>query len=155
MRQTLKFFHTLASCGMVGALLAYGLVLLNAPPDAAGFAAARQTIALLCNALLLPSMGLALVTGLFSMAVHRPFQQRRWAWVKALLGISVFELTLAIVQSKANYAASISAAIANGGANDGDLAAGLTYEWHSLAVIMALSIANIVLGVWRPRLKRA
>ena len=34
------------------------------------------------------------------------------------------------------------------------LAAAITYEWTSLWTIMALSIANIVLGIWRPSLKK-
>ncbi len=115
MRKALKFFHTLASCGLIGALLGYMLVLVYAPHDTpAKFADMRQTIGVLCNYLLLPSLGIALITGLLSMAVHRPFQEKRWAWMKALLGLSMFESTLAIIQSKANYAAVVAAKMASG-----------------------------------------
>ena len=89
------------------------------------------------------------------MAAHPPFQEKRWAWVKALLGLGMFESTLGIIQSKATYAASISKKIAEGTADAGALSSALSTEWSSLAAIMALSIANIVLGVWRPRLSRA
>ena len=154
MRKTLKLFHTLASCGLIGALVGYMIVLVNAPQETASkYADMRHTISALCNFVLLPSLGIALVTGLLSMAVHRPFQDMRWAWIKALLGLSMFEATLAIIQSKANYAASVSAKIAAGEASADALASGLSTEWSSLFAIMALSIANIVLGIWRPPLK--
>ena len=155
MRKAMKFFHTMASCGLVGALLGYAVVLLTTPQATPStYADMRATIAALCNFLLLPSLAVALVSGLLSMAVHRPFQELRWVWIKALLGISMFEATLAIVQSKANYAASIANKIANGEDRASDLAVALTYEWHALGAIFALSVANIVLGVWRPVLKR-
>jgi Predicted integral membrane protein (DUF2269) len=155
MRRTLKFFHTLASCGLIGALLGYMIVLTKAPQATPGsYAEMRQIIGLLCDYLLLPSLGIALVTGLLSMAVHRPFQEMRWVWFKALLGLSMFESTLAIIQSKANYAAKISAKIAAGEADTGALTAALHTEWLSLGAIMTLSIANIVLGVWRPPLAK-
>ncbi len=157
MRKTLKFFHTLASCGLIGALLGYMIVLTNAPQDTAGtYADTRQTISALCNYVLLPSLGIALVTGLLSMAVHRPFQEMRWVWFKAFLGLSMFEATLGIIQSKASYAATISVKIAAGEANADLLKTALATEWYSIGAIMTLSIANIVLGIWRPPLtKRA
>ena len=155
MRKLLKFLHTLASCGLIGALLGYIVVLAGAPQESpTAYADMRQTIALLCNFILLPSLAVALVTGLLSMAVHRPFQERRWAWIKLLLGLGMFEATLAIIQAKANFAATISARIARGEAQPDALATALTHEWYSLGAIMTLSLANIILGVWRPPLKR-
>ena len=156
MRKTLKFLHTLASCGLIGALLGYIVVLVAAPQDSASsYADARQTISALCNYLLLPSLAVALVSGLLAMAFHRPFHERRWAWLKLLLGLGMFEATLGIVQSKVNYAATISRKIAAGEPETELLMRALTYEWYSLGALMALSIANIVLGVWRPTLKKA
>ncbi len=153
MRKSLKFLHSLASCGLIGALAGYAIVLLYAPQATAStYADIRQTIAALCNYLLLPSLAVALVTGLLSMAAHQPFQDQRWVWVKALLGLSMFEATLGIIQSKATAAAVVSAKIAAGEAEPGALAAAIAGEWMSLATIAALSVANIVLGVWRPRL---
>jgi Predicted integral membrane protein (DUF2269) len=155
MRKALKFFHTLASCGLIGALLGYMIVLVYAPQDTArAYAEARHTIGALCNYLLLPSLAVALVTGLFSMAVHRPFQDQRWAWFKAVLGLSMFEATLGLIESKANTAAAVSAKIAAGEAEPGALAGALASEWTTLGVILALSTAHIVLGVWRPRLAK-
>lgn len=155
MRKALKFFHTLASCGLIGVLLGYMIVLTNAPQDTASkYADVRHTISALCNYVLLPSLAVALVTGLLSMAVHRPFQEMRWAWIKALLGLSMFESTLAIIQAKADTAAKLSIKIAAGEAQPDALVTALASEWTTLGAIMALSIANIVLGVWRPLLKK-
>lgn len=155
MQKALKFLHSLASCGFIGGLLAYMIVLIKAPQDTAStFANVRLTISHLCNYILIPSLAIVLVTGLLSMAVHRPFQEKRWVWIKALLGLSLFESTLAIVQSKADYAAKISIKIVEGDANSDTLAKALSTEWYSLSAILALSIANIVLGVWRPSLKK-
>jgi len=154
MRKTLKFFHTLASCGIIGALAGYTILLTLGPQDTpAAYADMRQTISLLCDWLLVPSLAIALVSGLLSMAVHRPFQERRWVWAKALLGLSMFEATLAIVGSKANFAASMSAQLAAGEGDAERLQTALAYEWYTLGTIAALSLANIVLGVWRPSLR--
>jgi hypothetical protein len=153
MRRLLKFLHTCAACGMVGALLAYGLVLIHAPQDTAqAYADMRHTVSALCNYLLLPSMALALVTGLLSMAVHRPFMEQRWVWLKAVLGLSVFEATLGVVGSKAGTAAAVSAKIAAGAPAADELARAIAHEWMALGVILTLLLVNIVLGIWRPRL---
>lgn len=155
MRRTLKFLHTLAACGIVGALLGYGMALLYAPQDTPlAYAQMRQTISLLCDYILLPSLAVALVTGLFAMVVHRPFQDTRWAWLKALLGLSLFEATLGIIQSKATTAAAEAVKIAARPAEPNELAIILASEWWSLVAILALSLAQIALGVWRPRLAK-
>lgn len=152
MRKALKFLHSFAACGFVGSLLAYAVVLIYAPQDSVrAVADMRHTISALCNYLLLPSMAIALITGLLSMVVHISFQEQRWVWLKALLGISVFEATLGIVGSKANYAAALSEKITDKASADA-LASHLASEWWALGAIMSLSIANIALGVWRPSL---
>lgn len=152
MRKPLKILHTLATCGIVGALVSYMVVLIEAPQNtAAQYADVRQTIDAICRLILLPSLAVVLVSGLLAMAVHRPFQEMRWAWIKALLGIGMFESTLAIVQAKAKYAAEMAPKIAAGSESAATLAAALTSEWTSLGAILALSIANVVIGVWRPR----
>ena len=135
MRQALKFVHTFASCGLIGGLLAYAVLLTYAPQDTpARYADLRLSITHLCNYILLPSLALALISGLLSIAVHTPFQEKRWAWVKALLGLSMFEATLGIIGSKADYAAKVAAKIASGEAEIGALKTALASEWTSLAV---------------------
>ncbi len=155
LRKTMKFLHTVSSAGLIGGLFAYGVLLVYAPQDTlARYADMRQSIVHVSNYVLVPSLAIALVTGLLSMAVHPPFQEKRWAWIKALLGIGMFEATLGIIGSKADYAAKISLKIASGEAEADVLKSALSTEWSSLFAIMALSIANVVLGVWRPVLAR-
>jgi hypothetical protein len=155
MRKALKFLHTLSACGIIGALLAYMALLLKAPQGSpAQYADMRVSIDAICDYLLMPSLGIALISGLLSMAVHKPFQDLMWVWIKALLGISMFEATLAIVNAKAEYAAKLAAEIAAGADKADALAKGLANEWTTLWAILAISIANVVLGVWRPMFKR-
>ena len=113
MRQSVKFLHTLSSCGLIGALVAYMLVLWKAPQESvAQYADMREIISLIARFILVPSLGISLVSGLMSMMVHKPYQERRWAWAKAFLGFAMFESTLAITQAKAIDAAELAAQIA-------------------------------------------
>jgi hypothetical protein len=151
MRKALKFAHTLAACGFVGSLLAYAVVLAygrQATP--ALYADMRATIDLICTYVLLPSLGVVLVSGLLAMAAHKPFLKLRWVWVKALLGISTFEGTLIVIQGRARKAAEAADEIVRGAGDPAVLAKLISSEWAALFVILAIALANIVLGVWRP-----
>ncbi len=155
MRKIVKILHTLAAGGLIGGLLGY-MVLLGAGPHetAAAYANTRASIAALSNYVLLPSLAVALVSGLLSMVVHRPYLDTRWAWLKAAMGILMFKGVLTIVGAKAEHAAVVARRIANGEAAPDVLEAALALEWYTLATVMALSVANVILGVWRPRLAR-
>jgi hypothetical protein len=154
-RKAVKIIHSLASCGLVGGLGAYMIVLLWAPQGTpAQFADMRQTIAALCNYVLVPSLGVALVTGLVAMIVQRSFQNMRWVWAKAVLGLAMFEATLAITQSKAVAAADAARRVAEGAETAEALNAAISAEWFSLTLVMALSLAQVVLGVWRPAMRK-
>ena len=155
MRRVLKILHTIASGGLVGGVLAYMVLLTVAAPETpATYADLREAVAILSNWVLLPSLGVALVSGLLSMVVHRPFLDKGWAWCKAALGILMFKGVLTIVSAKANYAAAISRKMAAGEAPADALEVALAYEWATLGAVLAISVANIVLGVWRPRFKQ-
>jgi uncharacterized membrane protein len=155
MRQAVKFLHTIASCLLVGGLGGYAIILLRAPQgNAPQMADVRQTIAAICDLAIIPSLGVALVSGLVSILVHRPYQEKRWVWLKALFGLSLFEATLAITQAKATSAAMIAAQIAAGAAQSQALADVLDNEWTELASISALCVAQVALGVWRPALRQ-
>ncbi len=156
MRKLLKILHTLAACGLIGGLFVYMVLLVEAPqesPAAYAYADLRVSIAVLSNYVLLPSLALALVSGVLSMVVHTPFLRTRWAWVKAVSGILMFKGVLTIIGAKADYAAIAAEQIAEGKASAALLESALAYEWITLWAIMGLSVANVVLGVWRPRLK--
>ncbi len=156
MRRAVKFLHTVASGGMIGAFLGYLVILAFSPQGNAQMVAAmRDTISALCSYLLLPSLAVALVSGLLSMVVHKPFMEHRWVWAKAVLGLSLFEATLAVIHAKAAAASEEAAKIAAGGGDPAALASVVANEWMTLYALLALSAAQVALGVWRPRLGKA
>ncbi len=153
-RKTLKILHSLAACGMIGALAGYGILLVYGPQDTPQqYADLRASISALCDYLLVPSLAVALVSGLLSMAVHAPFLDQRWAWAKAALGISMFEGTLGFVGHKATAAREFAAKVADGTATQAQLQEAIASEWTALGVVLALTLGNVVLGVWRPSLR--
>ena len=152
MRQVFKILHTLAACGLIGGLGCHMILLVTAPQDTpAAYADLRQSIAAISNYVLLPSLAIALVSGLLSMIVHPSFLDKGWALIKAGMGILMFKGVLTIVGAKADHAAAASRKIANGEPMAEVLNAAVAHEWHALGVVMALSLANVVLGIWRPR----
>lgn len=153
MRKAVKILHSLAACGMIGALVAYMVLLAQAPQDtAARYADMRAAINAMCRVVLLPSLGVVLFTGLIAMVVHRPFLDLGWVWLKAATGILLFEATLGAINAKADYAARVSAKIAAGEADASLLTAAIATEWGALLGITALSVANVIVAIWRPPL---
>jgi len=155
MRRFLKVFHVLGSIGLTGALACYMILLAVAPTDSPeGYAVVRRGIEAISGWLLVPSLVVALVTGLFAIAVHPPFQNAGWVWAKAALGLPMFEGTLVTIDSTAQRAAEVSAQLAAGTVEPAVLSELVAREWNALWIIMVLSIAQTVLGVWRPRRRR-
>ena len=148
-RRSLKALHEIAAIGVGGGLAACLVIGFTAHVGAqADFAAARQAIAAVARYVLVPSLALVLVTGLLAIAATRAFHDAGWAWVKALLGLSVFEATLVTVGASSRQAELASAA-----ATDPALLASLLQsERNTLWLLLGLSVANVVLAVWRPRL---
>lgn len=155
MRKAVKILHSLAAGGLIGGLACYAILLVAAPQETpAAYAGLRRSILVISNYVLFPSLAVALVSGLVSMIVHRPFLDTGWVWIKALLGILMFKGVLTIVSAKAGYAATVADRIARGEAPPEALADLLALEWGTLAAIAAISVANVVLGIWRPKLVR-
>lgn len=154
-RKTLKILHTISACGLTGGLICYMVLLVLAPQDSpAAYANLREAIAIISTWLLLPSLAIALVSGMLSMAFHHPFQEKRWVWLKAAMGILMFKGVLTVIGAKADHGAALARQIAEGRNQTAALEEALAFEWSMLWIILALTIANIVLGVWRPGLKR-
>lgn len=143
-----KALHEIASIGFGGGLaacLVINLVANRASP--AEFIAARHAFAAISKYLLIPSMAIIVVSGLVALTATQAYKDAGWAWLKALLGLSVFEATLVVVGSSAKQADLIAAA-----ANPAVLDALLRSERNTLWLLIALSLANVALAVWRPRL---
>jgi hypothetical protein len=155
LQRLLKTLHEIGAIGVVGSFAAYIVLVATAPTQSmVAYAAVRQGIAAIAKWLLVPSLGIVLISGLLAIAANRAYKNAGWAWVKALLGISMFEGTLLTVGAGARHAAELSAAAAAGQGDPAQLAAVLHGEWGGLWLLLSLSIVNILLAVWRPRLSR-
>jgi hypothetical protein len=153
LRRLLKFLHEIGAVGVMGSLAACLVLIATAPKTSwVAYAAVRQGVAAITQWLLVPSLALVLISGLLAIAANTSYANAAWAWVKALLGISMFEGTLITVGAGARRAAEISALAASGQADTAELAAVLHSEWGSLWLLMTVAVINIILAVWKPRL---
>ena len=145
-----KVLHDVASIGFGGALAACLVINLTADrASPADFAAARDVFAAVAQYLLIPSMFIVVVSGLIALAATQAYLNAGWAWVKALLGLSVFEATLLDVGSGRTQA---ELAVATAATDAALVDALLRSERNTLWLLIAVSVANVVLAVWRPRL---
>ena len=155
MKRMLKFLHEIGAVGVLGSFAAcIVLIATSHTQSPVAYAATRQGIVAITRWLLVPSLAVVLLSGLLAIAAHEGYKNAGWAWVKALLGISMFEGTLLTVAASARQAADWSAQAAVGRGDPQQLAQALHTEWGGLWMLLALSVANIALAVWRPRLGR-
>lgn len=145
-----KALHEIGSIGFGGALLACLVINLVADRAAAAeFAAARQLFAAIARYVLIPSMAVVVLSGLFALAATRGYMGAGWAWVKALLGLSLFEATLLVVGSSTRHD-ELAAALAAGDA--AVVESLLRAERWTLVLLITLGVVNVLLAVFRPRL---
>jgi hypothetical protein len=157
LRRLLKIFHEIGAVGVMGSFAACIVLVATAPTPTGSlvaYAAVRQGIAEITRWLLVPSLAVVLISGLLAIAATEAYKNAGWAWLKALLGISMFEGTLLTVGARARHAAELSALAVTGQGNAVDLAQVLRTEWGGLWLLFGLAVANLVLAVWRPRLGR-
>ena len=155
LKPLLKTLHEVGAVGVIGSFAACIVLVATAPSySLIGYAAVRHGIAAISQWLLVPSLALVSISGLLAIAANKAYVDAGWAWLKAFLGISLFEGTLLTVAAGARRAAELSAMAASGTADPGELAQVLHTEWAGLWLLMGLSLANILLAVWRPRLRR-
>jgi hypothetical protein len=152
LKRFLKFAHEVGAIGVMGALAAHlSLIVSSRNMSPVEYAAVRQGILAVSRWILLPSLALVLISGLLAMAATSAFQSARWAWIKAVLGVSMLEGTLGAVQGTARDAAELSAKAATGQVDAVAMADALRHEWGGLWTILVLSTINVALAVWRPR----
>lgn len=134
LQRLIKILHEIGAAGVLGCFAACIVLIATAPTQSpVAYAAVRAGIAAIMRWLLVPSLAAVLVSGLLAIAANRAYANAGWAWVKALLGVTMFEGTLLTVGAGAQ--------LAHG-------------EWSTLWLLLALSLANVVLAVWRPRFRR-
>ena len=148
LRRVAKFLHEVASIGFGGGLAVCLLINLTAKRALhEEFLAARHVYASIAQYIVIPSMVIVVASGLIALAATRGFMDSGWAWVKALLGLSVFEATLVTVGSSRH-----DVELALAASDPGVLDALLRSERNTLILLIAVTIVNVVLAVWRPRL---
>ena len=132
------------------AALAVVVILTPTSIGAAGYMTLMQAMAKIAAWIIGPSMVLTVVAGLLAIAAHPPFQDAGWVWAKAATGILIFEGGLHVMGPIQEEAKRGAAALV-GGLGQASVARLLTAEAGALWVLLAVSVANIALGVWRPR----
>jgi hypothetical protein len=156
MRRLMKFLHTIGAIGLMGAMACL-LVLLSfapAPTALSDYALMRAAMGGIAKWIFLPSLGLTLVAGLLALAVNRAYHSAGWAWAKLATGILIFEWGFTAIQGPMQQEAELSARALAGGVDTATVAESLGAEQISLWVLLAVATANVVLGIWRPRLTR-
>jgi hypothetical protein len=123
------------------------------PTSAAAYASMLRAMADILGWIFLPSLVATLIAGLLAIAVNYAYHEAGWAWLKAATGILIFEGGLHVLGPIQEEAKRTAAAL--GGSFDPAAIAKLfDGERNTLWVLLAVSAANIALGVWRPRLPR-
>ena len=143
-----KALHDIASIGFGGGLAACLVINLTANrASSAEFAAARQVFAVIAQYVLIPSMAVVVVSGLIAMMATRGYQDAGWAWVKAVLGISVFLATVRVVGTGSTLAP-----MSVVSTDPTVLDAMLRSERNMLWMLIALCVVNVLLAVLRPKM---
>lgn len=155
MHKLLKALHVLGSAGVLGALAA--CLVLNARAQALPWEQTgplRADIAALVRLVLLPSLAASLVSGLLATAINTLYHEARWVWIKAGLGLAIFEGTLFSVGAGARRAAELTHAPGLDPQGAGELARVVLTQTRGLWLLLAVALASTLLAIWRPRLRR-
>ena len=157
MRRFVKFLHSMGAIGLMGAMAALIILLVEIPDpsELTSYAQQRALMGKIADWLLLPSLALVLVSGLWSMALTPGFLHAGWVWLKLATGILVFKGVLLSIQGPVEGEAMLSAAVLAGDADPGQLGSRIGEEWGVLWVMVAIAVVNIVLAIWRPRFSTA
>jgi hypothetical protein len=138
----------------MGAMASLLVLLSVAPPrSSAGYALMIGGMANILGWIFLPSLMLTLIAGLLAIAVNYAYHDAGWAWVKAGTGILVFEGGLHVlgpIQDEAKRSAGALAVQLD----PATITRMFESERNTVWVLLAVSIANVMLGIWRPRLPR-
>ena len=156
MRRLLKFLHTMGAIGLMGAMACLIVLLALAPSPAklSDYAMMRGAMGAIATYVFLPSFVLTLVAGLLAIALNRAFHNAGWAWLKLASGLAVFEGSFVGIIGPMQDEAEQSARVLAGQADVATLAQSLGAEQGTLWLLIAVATANVVLGIWRPKLTR-
>ena len=155
-KNVIKLLHYASLVGLAGGIV-ISLVLADtvdatSPSAAAGMHAA---IALVCGAVVVPSMIVMLLTGMLLVVARPHLIGARWVWAKAVLGVVTGGVILLALQPAVNAVASMAATGALGDAPPGPLASVVASEHAAAWWTLGLVLVAMVIAVWRPRFGRS
>lgn len=152
----MKFLHTVGAIGLMGAMAALLVLLSVAPPPTSlsGYALIRGAMGAIATWIFFPSLAMTLIAGLLAIAFNKGFHNAGWAWAKAATGILVFEAGFVGVLGPMQREAEQSAKALAGLIDPATLATSLSAERGTLWLLLVVSVANVIFGIWRPRLTR-
>ena len=155
-RRLIKSLHTIGAIGLMGAMACLIVLLEFAPRSTSVSEYAFMSAAMsgIASWIFLPSLALTLIAGLLAIAVNRAYHSAGWAWAKLATGVLVFEWGFTAILGPVQEEAELSRRALTGDVDPTTLATSLGAERNSLWVLLAVATANVVLGVWRPRLTR-
>lgn len=155
LRRLSKLLHEIGSAGLLGGVAAELVFAALARRDPAAAIALRRGIVALSDWVLFPSVLLLAFSGILSTLISRALWNAVWVWLKMGLGVPLVEVSLGPLRSGARDAAALlaQAAVKPLGPADAEaLADALHRERSAVWMIIVLSVLNIALAIWRPRL---
>ena len=151
MQRLLKFAHLIGLALFFGSVLSHIVeAIAGGDPGGAGFLDARRTIELATRALTLPGLALTMASGL-GLAALSPVR-RAWMGAHAGLAILVALLAIIVIVPAGREALSGAEALAGGRSVPDATQAALMTEHIAGSLSIALTLAIIALGVYKPRI---
>lgn len=154
-RTLLRLLHLLGGVGFAGALaaqLAIASVAADTPPR---LLAVRDIALSVSSTVVLPALGLMVLSGLLLLALRPALIEQRWLIGKLLIGIAVCGISLVQVHGAARQARTLAVQTLTH-PTDTTTAAALATVVRSERLgawsVLALAVAAVSLAVWRPRL---
>jgi hypothetical protein len=146
----------MSAIGMMGSMVSLIALMMAAPPPSslAGYALIHGAMSDIATWIFFPSLALTLIPGMLAIAVNRAFHNTGWAWTKLATGVLIFEGGLVYVEGPIREEATRSAEALAGRLNPATLTGSYGAEQSSMWALLLVATANVVLGVWRPKLTK-
>jgi hypothetical protein len=114
----------------------------------------HAAIALICSGLVVPSLVVALVSGMLLVVARPQLIGARWVWAKAFFGLIAAGAILLGFQPLVNALAAMSASGALG-TPPGPIESTVDTERYAAYLVLANVLLAMVVAIWRPYLGRS